>query len=106
MNKKSLTNMIVNIVLGIVYAPLTLFSYLFLMGTELVMGETNQLLIVWTYVFTYTFFFMFLTCPANILFGYLLYRKKAVIWSYIIRFLPFIIFGLYLVIDSIIMAII
>lgn len=104
MNKRSLINLIVNIVLGIVYAPVTLFSFLFLMGTEATIGETNPVLIAWTYIFSYTGFFMFLICPASILLGYLLYKKDRLIWSYIIRFLPVILLGLALIIDPIVMT--
>lgn len=104
MSKRSIVNLIVNIVLSIIYLPFTLFSFLFLMGTEATIGETNQLLIVWTFIYSYASFFILANCPAYIAFGYLLYRKKAVVWSYIIRFLPFILFAIAIVIDSIVWA--
>ncbi len=64
--------------------------------------ETNRLIIIWTYIYSYTGFFTFAICIGSTLFSGILYRKNHIIASYIVKVIPIYLFVLLLLIDAII----
>ena len=97
-------NSLINIILSCLYVPLSLVGFLCLMGTDGLIDETNQLVIIWTNICCYTLFFMFAICSISMLSAQVLYKKNHIILSYFVRFLPIILIALLLLVDIIITA--
>lgn len=98
MDKNKLTNSI----LTSIYIPLSLFGLFSFMGIDALLGETNQLMIIWTYIYSYTAFFTFAICICSMLLSGILYRKNHVVSSYIVKFIPIYFLVLMLLIDKVI----
>ena len=97
MTKLDKPGRILNVILGIIYVPLSLFSWLSQMISEGTIGATNQLYIALVDIFCVIAFFVPLLCAAGILISAILRRKGRYILSFVIQFLPLIIFILNLV---------
>ena len=83
-----------NIILSIIYIPISWISWLFMMASEATIGATNQ-----TFIFLITVFcWITLSIPFLCFLGIFLsvrYRKKGYsVRSFAVQFLPLIIFGM------------
>ena len=83
-----------NIILSIIYIPISWISWLFMMASEATIGATNQ-----TFIFLITVFcWITLSIPFFCFLGIFLsvrYRKKGYsVRSFVVQFLPLVIFGM------------
>ena len=81
-----------NLFLGILYIPLSLFSWLLQMASESTMGATNPLYINLINIFCVIAFLIPLLCMAGILLSIVFRRKGRSVFSFVIQFLPLVIF--------------
>ena len=86
-----------NLILGILYVPLSLFSWLLQMASESTMSATNPLYINLINVFCVISFLIPLLCIAVILLSIVLRKKGHSVFSVVIQFLPLAIFLLNLI---------
>ena len=83
-----------NIILSIIYIPISWISWLFMMASEATIGATNQ-----TFIFLINFFcWITMIIPFLCFLGIFLsvrYRKKGYsVRSFVVQFLPLVIFGM------------
>ena len=83
---------IFNSILGILYIPLSLFSWISQMASESTMGATNPLYINFINIFCVIAFLFPLMCIAGILLSIVFRRKGRSVFSIVIQFLPLVIF--------------
>ena len=83
---------IFNLILGILYIPLSLFSWLLQMASESTMSATNPLYINFINIFCVIAFLIPLLCVAGILLSIVFRRKGRSVFSFVIQFLPLVIF--------------
>ncbi len=81
-----------NLIVGILYIPLSLFSWLLQMASESTMGATNPLYIYLINIFCVIAFLIPLLCIAGILLSIVFRRKGRSVFSFVIQFLPLVIF--------------
>ena len=81
-----------NLFLGILYIPLSLFSWLLQMASESTMCATNPLYINLINIFCVIAFLIPLLCIAGILLSIVFRRKGCSVFSFVIQFLPLVIF--------------
>ena len=81
-----------NIVLGVLYIPLSLISWLLQMVSESTMDATNPLYIGLIDTFCVVAFVIPLLCITGIVLSKVLREKGHSIWSFVIQFIPLIVF--------------
>lgn len=81
-----------NLILGVLYVPISLFSWLLPMVSESTMSATNPLYINLINIFCVIAFLIPLLCIAGILSSILIRRKGHSVFSFVIQFLPLVIF--------------
>ena len=94
----------INIILTALYIPMSLIGFLFPMGTDGIIDETKQTIIIWTKIYCYLGFFTFAICAASLLLGNALYKKNRTGLSYFVRFIPILLVIATFAIDVIIVA--
>lgn len=92
MTKLDKLGRILNVILGITYVPLSLFSWLSQMVSEGTIGATNQSYIALVDIFCMVAFIIPLLCIAGIFVSVLLRRKGYSTLSFVIQFVPLLIF--------------
>ena len=83
---------IFNFILGILYIPLSLFSWLLQMASESIIDAANPLYINLINIFCVIAFLIPLLCMAGILLSIVFRRKGRSVFSFVIQFLPLVIF--------------
>ena len=83
-----------NIVLGVVYIPLSLFSWLLQMASEGTIDATNPLYITLIEIFCIISFIIPFLCIAGIIISVIFRKKGYSKCSLVIQFLPLVIFAL------------
>lgn len=97
MKKLDKVSVVLNIILGVTYIPLSLFSWLLQMASESAIDATNQLYISLIEIFCVISFIIPFLCAAGIIVSVILRKKGLSIFSFIIQFLPLVIFVLNLI---------
>ncbi len=82
-----------NCILGVFYIPFSFFSWILLMVSETKIGATNPVYIGIVDIFCIVAFFIPLLCVVGIVLSVCL-RKKHSVLSFVIQFVPLIIFVL------------
>ena len=83
-----------NIILSIIYIPISWISWLFMMASEATIGATNQTFIFLINVFCWITMIIPFLCFLGIFLS-VMYRKKGYsVRSFVVQFLPLIIFGM------------
>jgi len=88
---------IFNVILGITYIPLSLFSWLLQMASEITIDATNSLFITLIEIFCIISFIIPFLCIAGIIVSLILRKKGHSISSLVVQFLPLVIFVLNLI---------
>lgn len=83
-----------NIVLSILYIPISLFSWLLLMASEASIDATNQTFIILINIFCWIALLIPFLCFLGIFISVRFRKKGHSVWSFIIQFLPLVIFGM------------
>lgn len=86
-----------NIILGVIYIPLSLFSWLLQMASESTTDATNPLYVSLIEIFCIISFIIPLLCIVGIIVSVILRKKGFSISSFVIQFLPLAIFILNLI---------
>lgn len=81
-----------NIILSVLYVPLSLFSWLLAMASEATIDATNQLFITLINVFCGITMTIPLLCVVGIMWSVLLRKKGYSVISFVVQFLPLVIF--------------
>lgn len=102
MNKSKVIDIVTNIILSVIYLIISFIGILMPMATEVVMGQYFSLNVLWTYIYSYVSFFMFAICAGSLIWSYFLYKKKHLLSSCIVRFIPVYICGFLVIADFII----
>ena len=97
MKKLDKIGKIFNVILGITYIPLSLFSWLLQMASEVTMDATNSIYITLINVFCVVCFIIPLLCIAGIIVSVNLRKKGYSKSSFIVQFVPLVIFILNLI---------
>jgi len=97
MTKLDKIGVVFNILLGLLYIPLSLFSLLMQMVSEALIGATNPLYIALIHISCAIFLIVSLLCPAGIIVSVVLRRKGYSRASFITQFIPLIMFVLNLI---------
>ncbi len=97
MTKTNKIGIIFNIVLGALYLPMSLFSFLLIMASDGTIDATNALYINLIRVFCFICFVIPFLCVAGVVSSIILRIKGHKHLSFIIQFLPLIIFVLNLI---------
>ena len=97
MKKLDKIGKIFNVILGITYIPLSLFSWLLQMASEITMYATNTIYITLINVFCVVCFIIPLLCIAGIIVSVILRKKGYSKSSFIVQFVPLVIFILNLI---------
>ena len=92
MKKLDKIGKIFNVILGITYIPLSLFSWLLQMASEITMEATNSIYITLINVFCVVCFIIPLLCIAGIIVSVILREKGYSKSSFIVQFVPLAIF--------------
>lgn len=87
-----------NAIFGITYIPLSLYSWLLQMASESTMDATNQVYITLINVFCIISFIIPLLCIAGIILSVFLRKKGHSIFSFVIQFIPLLIFILNIIV--------
>ncbi len=93
-NKLDRVGYVFNIVLSIIYIPISFFSWLLFMASEATIGATNQVFIAMINIFCCITLVIPLLCFLGILLSVRFRRKGYSVWSFVIQFLPLILFGM------------
>lgn len=94
MKKLDAIGRITNVILGVVYVPLSAFSFLALIAEETLIGKSDPLLYVLVYSFcTLSFVNMFMGF-FSITLSAVLRQKGRSVASFLVQFLPLGVFGL------------
>ena len=94
MQKIEKISKVFNIVLGVVYIPLSLFSWLLQMASEGTIDATNPLYITLIEIFCIISFIIPFLCIAGIIISVIFRKKGYNKCSLVIQFLPLVIFAL------------
>ena len=97
MKKLDKLGVVLNIVLGVFYLPFSFFCFLLLMVSESAIGATNQIYICMIDIFCFVDFFIPLLCLVGIALSIWFRKKGYSIFSFVIQFLPLVVFVLNLV---------
>lgn len=101
MKKLNKVGYICNIVLSILYIPISFFSGLLFMVSESTIGATNQVFIILINIFCWITMLIPLFCFLGIFISVRLRKKGYSIWSFVVQFLPLIIFSMNLLLLAI-----
>ena len=94
MNKLDKLGVVFNIILSVLYVPMSFFSCLLMMASEGTIDATNQLYINLITVFCYITGLVPLICILGIAFSVFFRKRKRSILSFVIQFLPLVVFVL------------
>lgn len=94
MKKSDIVGLVFNIVLGTLYVPLSIFCWLLTMASESTIDATNPAYINMVNIFCTICFFIPFICAASIALSVVLRIKKHRVISFLIQFLPIVLFGL------------
>lgn len=83
---------ITNVILAVLYVPLSFYAFLCQMASEGTMGVENQLYINLITIFCIVCFFIPLLCVLGIVLSVILRHKGRSITAFIVQFLPLIVF--------------
>ena len=97
MKKLDKIGTVFNIILGASYIPLSLFSWLLQMASESTMDATNPLYITLIEIFCIISFIIPFLCVAGIIVSVILRKKGYSKSSFIVQFVPLVIFILNLI---------
>lgn len=97
MKKLDKIGTVFNIILGVTYIPLSLFSWLLQMASEGTIDATNPLYISLIEIFCIISFIIPFLCIAGIIASLILRKKGYSISSFVVQFLPLVIFALNLI---------
>ncbi|MBR5121600.1 MAG: hypothetical protein IKU89_03540 [Oscillospiraceae bacterium] len=92
MKKLDKIGKIFNIILGVTYIPLSLFSWLLQMASESTIDATNSIYIPLINAFCVICFIIPLLCIAGIIISVILRKKGYSKSSFIVQFIPLVIF--------------
>ena len=92
MKKLDKIGTVFNIILGASYIPLSLFSWLLQMVSESTIDATNPLYITLIEIFCIISFIIPFLCVAGIIVSLILRKKGYSISSFVVQFLPLVIF--------------
>ena len=92
MKKLDKIGAVFNIILGVSYIPLSLFSWLLQMASESTIDATNPLYITLIGIFCIISFIIPFLCIAGIIVSLILRKKGCSISSFVVQFLPLVIF--------------
>lgn len=93
MKKLDKIGVVFNCILGVLYIPVSFFSWILLMASEMKIGATNPVYIGIVDVFCVVSFFVPLLSVVGIVLSVCL-RKKYSVLSFVIQFVPLIVFVL------------
>ena len=102
MKKFEKAGYVLNIVLTILYIPMSLFSFLLGMLSEVVMDTTNQIFISLINISSCVAMLVPIFCFVGILFSVRCRKKGYIVWSFVLQFVPLIIFSVNLLLIYII----
>ena len=94
MKKAERVGYILSIVLTILYIPVSFFSFLLGMLSEVVMDTTNQIFINLINILSCIAMLVPIFCFFGILLSIRCRKKGYIAWSFVFQFLPLIIFGM------------
>ncbi len=94
MKRLDIWGIVFNIVLGVLYIPFSFFCFLLLMASEATIGATNPIYICMIDIFCFVDFFIPLLCLVGIALSIWFRKKGYSILSFVIQFLPLIVFVL------------
>ena len=92
MKKLDKIGTVFNIILGVSYIPLSLFSWLLQMASESTIDATNPLYITLIEIFCIISLIIPFLCIAGIIVSLILRKKGYSISSFVVQFLPLVIF--------------
>ncbi len=92
MKKLDKIGTVFNIILGVSYIPLSLFSWLLQMASESTIDATNPLYITLIDIFCIISLIIPFLCIAGIIVSLILRKKGYSISSFVVQFLPLVIF--------------
>ena len=92
MKKSKKVGYVLNIILAILYIPMSLFSFLLGMVSEVVMDATNQIFISLIHISSCVAMLVPIFCFVGILFSIRCRKKGYIVWSFVLQFLPLVIF--------------
>lgn len=94
MKKFDIVGLVFNIVLGTLYIPFSIFCWFLMMASESTIDATNPAYINLVNIFCTVSFLIPLLCAACIALSFVLRIKKHRVISFLIQFLPIVVFGL------------
>ena len=97
MKKLDKLGIVFNVVLSVFYIPFSFFCFMLLMVSEMAIGATNPIYICIIDVFCVVDFFIPLLCLVGIALSIWFRKKGYTICSFVIQFLPLVVFVLDLV---------
>lgn len=97
LNKIDKIGKVFNLILGVIYLPLSFFSWLMMMASELTIDVTNSLYTALIDIFCFISFLIPFLCVASIILSFVLRQKGRSIFSFVIQFLPIAVFGFNLI---------
>lgn len=99
---------VLSIVLTIIYIPVSFFSFLLGLFSEVVMDTTNQIFINLINISSCIAMLVPIFCFFGILLSIRCRKKGYTVWSFVLQFLPLVIFGVNLlmiyIVDSLMMT--
>lgn len=101
MKKTEKLGRLFNLILGVIYIPLSFFSWLLQMASEGTFDANNPLYITLIEIFCFIAFIIPILCIAGILMSVILRRRGHSMLSFVIQFLPLVIFILNLILFAI-----
>ena len=94
MKKSERVGYVLSIVVTILYIPISLFSFLLGMFSEVVMDTTNQIFINLINISSCIAMLVPIFCFFGILLSIRCRKKGYIAWSFVLQFLPLVIFSL------------
>lgn len=94
MKKSDIVGLVFNIVLGTLYIPFSIACWLLMMASESTIDATNPVYINLVNAFCTISFIIPLLCPPSIVLSVILRIKKHRVISFVVQFIPLILFGL------------
>lgn len=101
MKKHNKIGILLNIIMGVIYVPLSIFSWLLQMASESTMDATNPVYITLVRIFCVIAFLIPFLCVAAILLSVLIRKKGHGVLSIVISFIPLMVFILNLLLLAI-----
>lgn len=94
MKKLDKVGRVFNVILSVIYVPLSLFSWLLVMASEATIGATNPLFITLINIFCFISFVNSLLFFVGIILSVILRNKGYSVPSFVVQFIPLAIFVL------------